>query len=111
MPDMWVAECLACKWEDHHDSQLGAIEAAQNHVFDLHRDVPAEQRAAQKIGHVQLRTVPLSPPEQKESAGESRPEPLVASHQQPVEDEPAESSLPEHVKFTHRRKHHDESEG
>jgi hypothetical protein len=94
MPDKWFAECLPCRWEDKHDSQMGAIDAAVNHVMEKHRNVLPEQRAGKKIGHVQLRTEETPPAEPQPPAGSesepSAPVPVEA----PAEPEPAES-LPE----------------
>jgi hypothetical protein len=56
----WVAECLPCKWETHHDGEVDAITAAVDHVIGLHRDTTIDVRAARKMGHVQLRTIEAS---------------------------------------------------
>lgn len=98
MADTWFAECLPCKWEEKHDSQLGAIEAATDHVFASHRDVIPQQRAALKMGHVQLRG-DESPPAQPQLPLEPTPEPAEPKPDDTItEPEPAESSTPEEPK-------------
>lgn len=90
MSDKWVAECLLCKWEAHFDTQNEAVLAAEEHVADQHRKIPAAQRAAQKIGHVQLRTILPNDAHAPISAGEGAPGPdrgLPEPGQQP---DPAE---------------------
>lgn len=53
--DVWVSECIRCKWVANHTTQDAAIKAAEDHVFTTHRGVAPFERAAQFIGHVQLR--------------------------------------------------------
>ena len=57
MENIWVAECLPCKWETEHDGEIDAITAAVDHVMKVHKDTPVDVRAARKMGHVQLRTI------------------------------------------------------
>ena len=57
MSDKWVAECTPCTWVTFHDTQDAAIEAASAHVDDAHRQTPTAVRTANRMGHVQFRTV------------------------------------------------------
>ena len=57
MSDKWVAECSPCTWGTLHDTQDEAIAAAEEHVDELHRKIPAAERASNRMGHVQFRTV------------------------------------------------------
>jgi hypothetical protein len=56
MRDFWYAECVPCKWITAHTTQDAAIRAAEDHVIELHRNVPSEVRGREYIGHVQNRT-------------------------------------------------------
>lgn len=53
--DVWIGECLPCKWGSEFKTQDEAIRAAEGHVFTTHRDTTPTERANQFIGHVQLR--------------------------------------------------------
>lgn len=91
MADKWFAECLPCKWEETHDSQVGAINSVQNHVWAKHRDVSPELRAVKKMGHVQFRSEIASQAEPETSAGPAD-EPHDSSEEPTAEkSEPAES--------------------
>ena len=107
MADKWFAECLPCNWEETHDSETGAVEAVQDHVWALHRDILPEERARLKMGHIQFRSEIAPQVESAPSAGlfPESPEPALSPTVE--QDEPAEPSLPESVKFSpakHSRK-------
>ena len=57
MPDMWIAECLPCKFSLEKGTQDLAIKAAVAHRREKHPDVSDTEAAQQFIGHVQLRDV------------------------------------------------------
>jgi hypothetical protein len=77
--DVWVSECVPCRWVEHHDSQDAAIRAAEDHVFTTHRDIPGFQRANEFIGHVQLRAdnavATLTPSQASSDSGPLPPAP------------------------------------
>ena len=54
--DRWVAECAPCKWSEGFRDQEPAIIAATDHALDHHRELSNQERARQRIGHVQLRS-------------------------------------------------------
>lgn len=82
--DQWVAECAPCKWSERFDDQEPAITAATDHALDQHRELNNQERARQRIGHVQLRSPntiatlefepELEPEAEAEPAGEFDPE-------------------------------------
>jgi hypothetical protein len=69
MADLWVAECLVCHWQEQHETQDEAIAAAEEHVLDLHRTMPAHERLSKRVGHVQLRASGASPVALEDSPG------------------------------------------
>ncbi len=54
--DYWFAECVPCGWREKYATEDVAIAAAEAHIEEHHRGVPATVRAQQVIGHVQLRS-------------------------------------------------------
>lgn len=82
--DQWVAECAPCQWSERFDDQEPAITAATDHALDHHRELNNQERARQRIGHVQLRSPntiatlepesELEPEEELEEKSEFEPE-------------------------------------
>lgn len=111
MADKWFAECAVCKWQEAHDSQSGAIEAASNHVAEKHQTVMPEERARRLMGHVQLRTE-LAPALPGESPAGPTQEPTEHPQPEPTDQEqPAETSPPDEFTWQRGRKRKHEAEG
>lgn len=70
MQDRWCAECNPCGWLETFEVEDDAIAAAEEHVYQHHQRITGHERAAQKMGHVQMRGVSEIPPAILPVAGE-----------------------------------------
>lgn len=87
MADAWVAECVPCTWVEFHLTQDEALHQASHHVENYHRTDPPTVRTAQRMGHVQFRTVTA------DEASAVDPDPKGKAKPGPPPHEPA--TLPE----------------
>lgn len=55
MADVWISECMPCKWVQENVTQDAALKAAVTHRYSTHPDVSDIQAAQQGIAHVQFR--------------------------------------------------------